>query len=117
RPNPYIGLERVGSLANATFPPLVTYPRSIFQITNSDSSRKLREGDRQWMSKFGTVVPEDYHFVATSTVRSIVQFRSMDWGFEQCVLHLSIPPTVSPGSAASSIDIWRLEDNKELAPH
>lgn len=117
RPNPYMGLDRVVFAENVTFPPISTYPRSIFQITNTDPSRALREDDRQWMSKFGTVVPEDYHFVATVAESSIIQFRSMDWGFERCVLHLRIPSTISEGRLVSSINIWQLDGDGELVPH
>lgn len=50
-----------------------------------------------------------------------MQFRAMDWGMENCVLQLDVPP---PGDHNGTIvhdptvvDIWRLDGRAELLPH
>ncbi|KZV85737.1 hypothetical protein EXIGLDRAFT_582146, partial [Exidia glandulosa HHB12029] len=87
RPNAYIGLERVEYAPNTTFPPIVNFPLSAFQI-DTGGSRHITEDDRLWHKDGATVVPEERHIVVSKMRSTVLQFRAMDWGMEKCELHL-----------------------------
>ncbi|KAJ7792080.1 hypothetical protein B0H13DRAFT_1675804 [Mycena leptocephala] len=43
------------------------------------------------MSPIGTIVPEERRVVVGPTISTIIQFRIIDWGMEDCELTLSLP--------------------------
>ncbi|KAH7097185.1 hypothetical protein BKA62DRAFT_717237 [Auriculariales sp. MPI-PUGE-AT-0066] len=110
RPNMYIGLERVQYPANASdiFKPFKNWPLTAFQMNAGDAkgSRKLLpEQDRKHFTKEGMVVPEDHRIVVDKKTSTIIQFRALDWGMENCVLHLDIPALPVPPHAYGKRDM------------
>ncbi|KAJ7602358.1 hypothetical protein DFH06DRAFT_1397516 [Mycena polygramma] len=59
------------------------------------------------MSPIGTVVPEDRR------ISTIVQFRTIDWGMEDCELHLALP-AVKHWDTGSSVVLHRLNQTYPL---
>lgn len=68
RPNAYIGLENVAFPPNITFSPFVNWPLASFQLRRKDHSRALEQGDRHYMAREGTIVPQDHHIVMSPEV-------------------------------------------------
>ncbi|KZV95268.1 hypothetical protein EXIGLDRAFT_834421 [Exidia glandulosa HHB12029] len=115
RPNAYIGLERVHFPSNASFPPILNYPLTTFQLRVGDKARKLMEDTKSERTVEGTVFPEERHTVLSTTVGTVVQFRAMDWGMERCTLNLSIPEG-SNFLDGPSLNVWMLASDIELRP-
>ncbi|KAG1889971.1 hypothetical protein F4604DRAFT_1568427 [Suillus subluteus] len=53
------------------------------------------------MTRAGTISPYDRKVHVTQIVSTIFQFRAIDWGMENCELHVALPPVVRPTTLAS----------------
>uniref|UniRef100_A0A8H8CK02 Ubiquitin 3 binding protein But2 C-terminal domain-containing protein n=1 Tax=Psilocybe cubensis TaxID=181762 RepID=A0A8H8CK02_PSICU len=76
---------------------------------------------RSRKAKIGAVYPDARRIVITNETSTIVQFRHIDFGMENCSLSFSIPPLTTsfdPSSIAqngSVIDIWTLNMSHEIS--
>ncbi|KAF8647441.1 hypothetical protein AX14_008978 [Amanita brunnescens Koide BX004] len=66
-------------------------PRSAAQVYETEPDKVSPQGDHQWLSDFGTLAPPDRHLQVSSTIRTLLQFRVLDFGMEQCTLTLRLP--------------------------
>ncbi|KAF7329193.1 hypothetical protein MKEN_00179900 [Mycena kentingensis (nom. inval.)] len=90
-PNPYIGLELAVLPPDAPTPkPIVNYPLLLAQVNASEPGRAYVQTPH-WDSTFGMVYPEDREVIVEDGVSTILQFRTLDFRMERCVLSLEIP--------------------------
>ncbi|KAF8960216.1 hypothetical protein BDZ97DRAFT_1666087 [Flammula alnicola] len=81
----------------------------------------MREDDRSWRSKLGTVYPDDRHIVISEKVSTIIQFRHIDYAMERCVLNVTIPQRTKKFDPfldivyPSTFDIWILDIVAEIS--
>ncbi|KAJ7484283.1 hypothetical protein FB451DRAFT_1028782 [Mycena latifolia] len=110
RPSQYIRFNEI----QRPSPPLPrqfnNYPIALAQIDAVDAGKIFEEDPRAYMSPIGTVVPEDRR------VSTIAQFRTIDWGMEDCELHLSLPTlNVSIASPPNvGVELYRLNQTYPL---
>ncbi|KAJ7753627.1 hypothetical protein DFH07DRAFT_744342 [Mycena maculata] len=65
------------------------------------------------MSPIGTVVPEDRRVLITPTISTVIQFRTIDWGMDDCRLHISVP-ALGGADAPFSLALYRLNQTHPL---
>lgn len=113
RPSTYINLDKVLANSNHTFPPLTNFPQMVYQISTSDSSRKMTEDHKSQRTAIGTVYPDLRHIHITKEISTIVQFRHIDYGMERCTLNHSVPP--HSDSKPSVVEVWELDIAVEIS--
>ncbi|TBU27415.1 hypothetical protein BD311DRAFT_724083 [Dichomitus squalens] len=105
--NPYIGLQDLyssGKVNSSAIDPIVLRPRSSAQVFVDEPDRVSPRGLRDtWKAGWGTVSPNERHLHVTPITHTIVQYRTIDFGMEDCHLVLTLPePGVSLEAGASS---------------
>ncbi|KJA22681.1 hypothetical protein HYPSUDRAFT_164321 [Hypholoma sublateritium FD-334 SS-4] len=121
RPSVYINLEKVLAKHNSTFPPLFNFPQMVYQI--SSRNRRMTEDDRGLVTHIGVVYPDDRHIYISPKISTIVQFRHLDYGMENCSLIYTVPLLTSkfnPNAIvlnSSIIDVWALDTVVEISRH
>ena len=68
RPSTYINLDKVLANSNHTFPPLTNFPQMVYQISASDSSRRMSEDHKSRRTDIGTIYPDLRHIHVTNQV-------------------------------------------------
>ncbi|TFK23512.1 hypothetical protein FA15DRAFT_462935 [Coprinopsis marcescibilis] len=124
RPSPYPGLGRVLSEEkHDPLGPITSLSQMLLQISVGDSSRRMTEDtSRQHDTSRGTVYPDDRHFIASREASTIVQFKTLDYGMERCILHATFPNRTKELNPAievapfSTINVWRLDRDHEISP-
>ncbi|KAJ7217066.1 hypothetical protein GGX14DRAFT_358172 [Mycena pura] len=69
------------------------------------------------MSPIGTILPQDRRVLVTPTISTIIQFRTIDWGMEDCRLHMSVPALGGGDTARApniSVVLYRLNQTYPL---
>ncbi|EGO00643.1 hypothetical protein SERLA73DRAFT_178509 [Serpula lacrymans var. lacrymans S7.3] len=92
--NSYIGLEelyRSGNVNASHHDPIINIPRIATQVSNIETHKNFPEGEHQWLSDYGTLLPPDRHLQVSSEIHTIMQFRAVDYGMERCALTLRLP--------------------------
>ncbi|KAJ6455297.1 hypothetical protein C8R47DRAFT_996858 [Mycena vitilis] len=84
RPSQYIRFDEIRRPSPPVPKQFRNYPITLTQIDAAEPDRVLY-ADKTYMSPIGTVVPADRR------ISSIIQFRTIDWGMEDCQLHMSVP--------------------------
>ncbi|KAH9915530.1 uncharacterized protein B0H18DRAFT_1124853 [Fomitopsis serialis] len=128
--NPYIGLKELYDLGRVEpdrLDPLLNKPRLATQVFRDEPDRAGTRGEHEvWNAAMGTLSPYDRHLLVDDTTRTVVQFRAMDFGMEECSLVLRLPgpgdhyegkdrPTISsdaPQLQICPLDVPRLLDVK-----
>ncbi|KZS95794.1 hypothetical protein SISNIDRAFT_408269, partial [Sistotremastrum niveocremeum HHB9708] len=59
--------------------------------SRQDPDNVFPAGPRGHMTTFGWVGPDDRHFVLTNDISTVGQFRTRDYGVQQCTLHFYFP--------------------------
>jgi hypothetical protein len=145
RPNQFLGIERFYRAYPTLRPdkPLITFPSLLAQINIEAPRRVLPISHRSYPSTFGTVYTDQAFFAVNSTVRqcfaslrkdltyhvqvnTVTQFRTREFGMEQCELRISLP-LLNPSSerfenrslvgspSNVSVDVWRLSASAVLS--
>ncbi|KAH9847673.1 hypothetical protein C2E23DRAFT_889780 [Lenzites betulinus] len=122
RPNPYFYLDNILRNTTQVFPPVVNFPQVVLHFSAEDPERSMQlEAHRSGPTVFGTVFPDDRQIRVSASVSTLVQFRTLDYAMESCVVNLSLPVETEKFQPDidlvehSMIDIWALEDTEELA--
>ncbi|KAJ7065981.1 hypothetical protein B0H15DRAFT_872526 [Mycena belliarum] len=117
RPSQYIRFEEIPRPSPPTPRKFNNYPITFAQIDAADESKVFEEGLKAHMTPIGTVVPEDRRVLLTPTISTIVQFRAIDWGMEDCELHLSLPELGNmtfESQSAVNVELYRMNQTYPL---
>jgi len=123
RPSTYMYLEKVTTTPKVSPPQIFSFAHILLQIDTKDPHRKLKEDSRWYQSNFGEIHPDDRHFLVSSQVNTVVQFRNLDFGMENCHLNPTIPTNITSFDTqlnvdpSSELDIWMLDNSWELSRH
>jgi hypothetical protein len=127
RPSQYIRFDEVRRPSPPIPRQFNNYPIAVAQVDSADKRRVFEEDLRAYMSPIGTVVPGDRRVLVTQTVSllclhtglvsdawqvsTIIQFITIDWGMEDCELHLFLPRVEAK---SVSIGVYRLNQTYPL---
>ncbi|KAI1784842.1 hypothetical protein LXA43DRAFT_191240 [Ganoderma leucocontextum] len=126
--NPYIGLKELyesGQAVASNIEPIITRPRLSAQVFINEPDRPAPRGERDhWIDGWGTLSPNERRLHVTPEVHTITQFRTIDFGMEDCHLVLTVPElgTVLEAGASftmhpqSHLDVFRLTTNSPIDP-
>ncbi|KAG2111641.1 uncharacterized protein F5147DRAFT_573363 [Suillus discolor] len=76
------------------------FPMSVSLVDHSAPSHVFNDYLAMRTTRAGTISPNDRKVHVTQTVSTIFQFRAIDWGMENCELHVAIPPVDRPTTLA-----------------
>ncbi|KAJ6478585.1 hypothetical protein C8R47DRAFT_1138955 [Mycena vitilis] len=113
RPSQYIRFDEIHRPVPPVPQQFNNYPIVLTQVDAADPGRAFPQDPVAYMSPIGTVVPEDRPVLITSTISTIVQFRTIDWGMEDCELHLALP-AVKHWDIGSSVVLHQLNQTYPL---
>ncbi|KAL6306347.1 hypothetical protein BKA93DRAFT_153763 [Sparassis latifolia] len=93
--NPNVGLDALykSGIVNASrIEPILNTPRLVAQVYHDHPSRLAPTGEHEYYSAwFGTLSPHERHLQVDPNTHTIVQFRAIDFGMEECALVLRLP--------------------------
>ncbi|KAF8183861.1 hypothetical protein K438DRAFT_1466455, partial [Mycena galopus ATCC 62051] len=116
-PDPYIGLEQAGLSATTLAKPIINFPLLLAQINFSEPTTVYMQSTH-WPTAFGMIYPELRYFEAST----VVQFRTIDFGMQRCVMTLEIPevPELTKNFASSAgpcpLEVWSLDASDGIQP-
>ncbi|KAJ6464363.1 hypothetical protein C8R45DRAFT_1023819 [Mycena sanguinolenta] len=121
RPSQYIRFDEVHRPSPPIPKQFRNYPITVAQVDATEPERILY-ADKSYMAGIGTILPGDRRVLVTPTISTIVQFRTIDWGMEDCRLHLSVPRLSGDAQRNISLALYRLNqtypiDTTELSFH
>ncbi|KAJ7114043.1 hypothetical protein C8R44DRAFT_676496 [Mycena epipterygia] len=112
RPSQYIRFDEVHRPSPPIARQFKNYPITLAQVDAANPQRILYT-DKAYMSPIGTVVPEDRRVLITPTISTIIQFRTIDWGMEDCQLHISVPALGGDTKSGNiSLVLYRLNQTR-----
>ncbi|KZT04283.1 uncharacterized protein LAESUDRAFT_682844 [Laetiporus sulphureus 93-53] len=124
--NPYIGLDELyasGRVNASRYDPIVNVPRVAAQVSSTEPNKVGVEDEHRYLSNFGTMTPLDRHLQVSSTIHTILQFRTMDYGMESCALALRLPSPedseslqLAEGARDVHLDVCALDVSRQLKP-
>ncbi|KAI0258513.1 hypothetical protein BC834DRAFT_975090 [Gloeopeniophorella convolvens] len=112
RPSTFIGFDSV----RRPYPPIHreinTYPVVLTQIDRTNPKKAFDDDTARYLSPTGTIAVEKRRVLVTESVSTIMQFRAIDWGMEQCELQLVVPSSVDastvPPGRSFTLSLYRL---------
>ncbi|KAI1784832.1 hypothetical protein LXA43DRAFT_1121146 [Ganoderma leucocontextum] len=112
--DPYIGLTELyasGKVNSSTIEPILIRPRVSAQVYVDEPDKLAPRGERDyWHETWGTLSPNERHLHVTPNAHTIVQFRAIDFGMEDCRLDRA-SFAMTP---ASRFDVFRLAASRPL---
>ncbi|GJE92370.1 hypothetical protein PsYK624_085240 [Phanerochaete sordida] len=126
--DPYIGLDdlyRSGLVHSPSIPPIVLAPRVCAPVFRDQPDRLTPVGTHDmWSDTWGTTSPNERHLHVNATTNTVIQFRTIDYGMEDCVLTLDLPARgqALEGNStfllypASQFDVFLADTSKMLKP-
>ncbi|KAF9465119.1 hypothetical protein BDZ94DRAFT_1254552 [Collybia nuda] len=120
RPSTYMYLEKLPN-HNDPPPPIFSFAHILLQIDPTDPLRTLHEDTRWYESEIGEIHPDDRHFLVSSQASTIIQFRNLDFGMQNCHLNPTVPMNTTSFDAgvnvdpSSELDVWMLDNSWELS--
>ncbi|KAJ7459648.1 hypothetical protein B0H11DRAFT_1872745 [Mycena galericulata] len=109
RPSPYIRFDEIHRPSPPVPRQFNNYPITLAQIDAEDEGRVFPNDHGALMSPIGTIVPEDRR------ISTVIQFRTIDWGMEECELKLSLPALNKDAqSSGISVVLHRLNQTYRL---
>ncbi|PIL34475.1 hypothetical protein GSI_03252 [Ganoderma sinense ZZ0214-1] len=124
--DPYIGLTELyasGKVNSSPIDPILVRPRVSAQVYVDQPTKLAPRGERDyWHETWGMLSPNERHLHVTPNVHTIVQFRAIDFGMEDCRLVFTLPPLGVPledrasfaMNPASRFDVFRLAAARPL---
>uniref|UniRef100_A0A8H7Y8W4 Ubiquitin 3 binding protein But2 C-terminal domain-containing protein n=1 Tax=Psilocybe cubensis TaxID=181762 RepID=A0A8H7Y8W4_PSICU len=114
----YIGLDRLYSNATAfkIYPPIRNQARRFFQISSAYPERQLAEESPRIAGPTGFIPSARgfYQLLVSSEISTIVEFRVIDYGMENCNLSLNIPSNNATDqvtiASEGNLEIWQIGD-------
>ncbi|KZT33314.1 hypothetical protein SISSUDRAFT_1089399 [Sistotremastrum suecicum HHB10207 ss-3] len=121
RPSQFIGLDRANfSREYALDFHIKAFPSVLTQISRVERNKVFEDDPKRQFTRFGTISPDDKHFVVTEEISTIAQFRARDYGMENCQLKLSFPHTEAQEDYIPEdpikMTVWRLQTSTWLNP-
>jgi len=93
--NPYVGLDSLykgGNVNTSTIEPFVRKPRIAGQVFPGNQDKLAPAGAHDaWWDEFGTFGTNERHFQVDPDTHTVLQFRTIDFGMEDCELILKLP--------------------------
>ncbi|KAI0643351.1 hypothetical protein C8Q79DRAFT_915164 [Trametes meyenii] len=124
--SPYYGLAELyasGTINASHIDPILNTPRVVAQVFSDRPGELAPVGEHDTFNKvFGTLSPHEKHLQVSPNTHTIAQFRTFDFGMEDCALMLRLPgPDDRIESAEpfrfnelSVLDVFRLDAPKPL---
>ncbi|KAM5531441.1 hypothetical protein V8D89_014898 [Ganoderma adspersum] len=124
--DPYIGLAELyasGRVNSSPIDPILIRPRVSAQVYVDEPDKLAPRGERDyWHETWGMLSPHERHLHVTPNVHTIVQFRAIDFGMEDCHLVFTLPPLGFPledraffaMNPASHFDVFRFAAARPL---
>ncbi|KAI0631447.1 hypothetical protein C8Q77DRAFT_1061477 [Trametes polyzona] len=124
--SPYHGLAelyRSGIVEPPVLQPILNIPRVVAQVFSDRPDELAPVGEHDVFTKvFGTLSPHEKHLHVSPTTHTIAQFRTVDFGMEDCELVIRLPgihdrlESAEPFRlhANSAFDVFRLHAPKAL---
>jgi len=104
RPSQYMRFDEITRPSPVVPRQFNNYPIGVAQVDAAHKRTVFDPEEGSIMTNLGTIVPERRRVLVTPTISTIVEFRSIDWGMEDCELHLSLPS----GDASSTVVLYQL---------
>ncbi|KAJ3013527.1 hypothetical protein NUW54_g1570 [Trametes sanguinea] len=93
--NPYHGLAELyssGAVEPPRIAPLLNTPRVVAQVFSDQPAQLAPIGEHDLFNKaFGTFSPHEKHLYVAENTITIAQFRTVDFGMEECSLVFRLP--------------------------
>ncbi|KAI9068961.1 hypothetical protein FKP32DRAFT_1560618, partial [Trametes sanguinea] len=127
--SPYIGLDALyasGKVNASKVDPITIRPRISAQVFVNEPGKLAPIGERDyWHETYGMMSTHERRLHVTSEIHTIVQFRAIDFGMEDCHLVFTLPPLGVPLEKGASIefnpssrfDVFRLESERPVDLH
>ncbi|KAI0710871.1 hypothetical protein C8Q76DRAFT_738985 [Earliella scabrosa] len=124
--NPYIGLKELydsGKVKPFKIDPILIRPRISAQVFVNEPDRLAPRGEHDyWSPTWGMLSPHEHHLYVTSKIHTIVQYRAIDFGMEDCHLVFTLPNLGSPVknhasftiNPSSRFDVFRLKAEQPI---
>ncbi|THH32271.1 hypothetical protein EUX98_g1886 [Antrodiella citrinella] len=93
--NTYVGLQDLyaaGKSNTSTYPPIENRPRVDAQVSVTEPKKVFPVDRLRWLTTLGRMSPPDLRLHVTNDIHTIVQFRVIDFGMENCQLAIRLPP-------------------------
>ncbi|KAH9914376.1 uncharacterized protein BXZ73DRAFT_106618 [Epithele typhae] len=122
----YIGLKELyasGRINSSAIDPIFVRPRVSAQVYEDDPDNLTPLGERDyWRDGFGRASPHERRLYVTPTTRTVVQFRAIDFGMEECELVFTLPTPGEPLERGaffsidptSRFDVFRLDADRPI---
>ncbi|OSC98581.1 hypothetical protein PYCCODRAFT_1439091 [Trametes coccinea BRFM310] len=127
--SPYIGLDELyasGKVNASKVDPITIRPRISAQVFVNEPGRLAPIGERDyWHKTYGRMSTHERRLQVTPEIHTIVQYRAIDFGMEDCHLVFTLPPLGVPLEKGASIefnpssrfDIFRLDSERPIDLH
>ncbi|KAI0043697.1 hypothetical protein FA95DRAFT_1681706 [Auriscalpium vulgare] len=106
--SPYANFDTIysnGTRPTTCYAPIPNHARTMGWVSTAKPREVLRD-DREYLTNVnGNVPPEGMHIWVTPQVSTVVQFRTIDYGMENCTLVVDFPHA----SFAATLHVWRLD--------
>ncbi|KAI0370714.1 hypothetical protein BV20DRAFT_238967 [Pilatotrama ljubarskyi] len=124
--SPYIGLKELyesGAVNASKIDPITIRPRVSAQVFVDEPDRLPPRGEHDyWHDRYGMMSPNERRLRVTPNVHTIVQYRAIDFGMEDCHLVFTLPALGVPLEAgasfemnpASRFDVFRLDTQRPI---
>ncbi|EIW52652.1 uncharacterized protein TRAVEDRAFT_174711 [Trametes versicolor FP-101664 SS1] len=124
--SPYYGLAELyesGSISASRIDPILNTPRVVAQVFSDRPNELAPVGEHDVFVKvFGTLSPHEKHLRVSETTHTIAQFRTVEFGMEDCALVIRLPgaddriESKEPFrfNPQSALDVYRLAAPKPL---
>ncbi|KAH8809645.1 hypothetical protein DL96DRAFT_1473492 [Flagelloscypha sp. PMI_526] len=86
------------------------------QVDSARPNKVFRQDFAAYRSSVGTIYPETRKVQVTHSISTVAQFRSIDYGMEQCEIHIRFPSVVSE-SRPARLSLYRLDSSRILNPN
>ncbi|KAH9850943.1 hypothetical protein C2E23DRAFT_886981 [Lenzites betulinus] len=107
--SPYIGLPELyesGQVNASALEPITIRPRVSAQVFPNEPDRLAPRGEHDyWHEVFGQMSPNERRLRVTNDVHTVVQFRAIDFGMEDCRLVLTLPALGEPLERGASLEM------------
>jgi len=97
--NPYVGLDRLyksGVVKPSVIAPILNKPRVAAQVFRDFPEKLAPVGEHDVYGIYGLLSPNERHLQVDHNTHTIVQFRAIDFGMEECSLVVRLPYAEEP---------------------
>jgi hypothetical protein len=92
-------------------PSVINVARAFGHVSSAEPQKTFSQWTDLWLTKNGYIPLDDRKLLVTAEISTIVQFRVLDWGMENCTIIFDIP--ISDTSGSSSESHWARSSRKE----